>query len=161
MWDWDRFLALLSGGNPATSVLDQIVAGAERHGVPPLALVALAYAESRLIPDARRDGVWPDVSTGLFQQTARFAPEYLAGGYGPEYPGAAVVEPILSKYLDIDHAIDVAAPNLRAKLEQSGGDLLKRLALYNFPAGGGLFKSEAHRLNYTSAIVESRRLLGE
>ena len=47
------------------------------RAVPPVLLLATAYAESNLNPRATREGAWPDVSYGLMQVTVQ-----VAGGLG-------------------------------------------------------------------------------
>jgi hypothetical protein len=131
-------------------------------------LLACAIAESGLDPNARRPkdpaqdvAFWPDCSAGLHQRAIRWSEEYRMLGFNGEYPGAEVVEDLLELYRDPHHSSRVAAATLRGNLAKSGGDLLGSLALYNAPALNGGWKSETHRLNYTRALVEARRILGE
>jgi hypothetical protein len=139
---------------------------AEEQAIPPVLLIACAVAESDLGVNPRyprysaNDSLeWPNVSVGIFHQTIRWAPEYRGG---EDYPGAAEVERVEAFYTDTEHAATVAARQLRQYYShaRSGGDVLKTLFLYNWPAGHGEPYSEAHRANYTRGLREAEQIVG-
>lgn len=175
-WDWDRFMALVLGADtvapePLTpdAVLSAILHTADQAKVPRLALLALAIAESGLNPYARRPrdpgadaAYWTDVSHGLYQQTVRWSVEYrewcAANGHAPaDFPGSDVCEQIGSLYYNPEHAGAVAVAQLRAKLEQTGGDILGALSRYNKP---NMEPSENPNLpNYERGMAAATALL--
>ena len=116
---------------------------ADEYGIPRLAMLACAVAESDLVWCARRprdaaddQRYWPDVSAGVWQQTVAWSPEFSAAGGGgtSPYPGPIVTSQILSQYYDPEHAGQVAAPQIKVWLAAEGGDILRGLCRYNWPA---------------------------
>ena len=88
-------------------VVALIVAKAREHGIEPWELLGGAIAESNLDPQAWRQGVWPDQSAGLFQQTVAYAEE---GDHTESPENVALIKRL---YFDPSHACDVAAAAYR------------------------------------------------
>lgn len=150
-------------------------ATADEVGIPRLLLLACGIAESNLVWDARRPkdptqdaSFWTDVSFGPWQQTVRWSQEYKdwytndAPGHHPNtFPGTDVVEAVFDHYRDTQHAARVAARQLKAHYRPGEVDAVARaLARYNWPGGGGAFKSPAHEANYRRGIREAEAILG-
>ena len=98
---------------------------AAEWGIPPALLLACGIAESNLRWNARRptdpskdEAYWPDLSSGVWQQTIRYDPDYAGGD---AYPGPAEVQRIVEKQNDVERSAHVAAENLKAKLKLAMG----------------------------------------
>lgn len=169
-WDWQRFLALvaaLASPVPArrTEVITTIVAVANEHGIPPVALVALGVAESGLDPLARRPAnplkdaeYWPDVSGGLMQAAVRWTKEYQDAGYDGSYPGPEATERILRLYYDPEHSLRTAAPLLKHYLQRANGDPILAMLYYNGPNKDPA--TNPNRANYERGLAQARMILG-
>jgi hypothetical protein len=137
---------------------------ADEFGIPRLAMLGCAFAESGLRCEARRPvdaasdpDFWPDVSAGVWQQTVRFTPEYARLGFGGAYPGPEVTRRILDAYCDPAHAGRTAAPQIRHYLAVEGGDILRALCRYNWPAREP--NENPNRGNYERGLADARAVL--
>lgn len=147
------------------SLVDISNRAADAAGIPRILLLACAIAESNMNPRARRPGnasnderYWPDVSMGAWQQTVRWAAEYRGDG---RYPGASDVERIGNLYYDPEYAARVAASSLATKYRPDEPDaILRALARYNWPGGGGEPANAAVEQNYRRGIRDATALLG-
>lgn len=143
-----------------------VVRVADREQVPRRALLGLAFAESGWRSDARRPTdpardpqFWPDVSGGGFQQTVAFSEELHALRLDHRvYPGPAIVEQILSRYYEPEHAATVAARKLKALLARSDvrGDEFVALCRYNKPNAAA---SPGVQANYRNGLARADEFL--
>ena len=134
-----------------TEVIDLIVRKAHEHGVTPWEFLGGAIAESGLKVDAWREGVWPDWSAGLYQQTVRFADE------GDRTSSPENVALIKRLYFDPVHACNVAAKKFKAyrAREVTALDAWSR---YNSPNLDPA--RNPNRANYAAGLEEAQRILG-
>ena len=141
---------------------------ADEYGIPRLAMLACGVAESDLVWSARRPRdsaddarYWPDVSAGVWQQTVAWSPEFAAaGGFGTSpYPGPTITSRILSLYYDPEHAGRVAAPQIKAWLAAEGGDIVRGLCRYNWPAQDP--DLNPNKANYERGLRGAAQLLAE
>lgn len=88
-------------------------ATADTRGIPLLLLLTCAQAESGLDPSAFRNGVWPDVSCGPFQQTVAFA------GIGDHSDSPANIQLCRDAFADWGFAADTAGRSLQNGYEQA------------------------------------------
>lgn len=134
------------------------------RGIPLLLLLTCAQAESGLDPFAFRDGVWPDVSCGPFQQTVAYAPI----GDGSNTP--ANIQLCRDRFSEWGYASDVAGRSLQNGYEQAqsaklDGDslILGALCVYNsgrlVPLGGWWWDS-VQAAGYRAALAWAKGLLG-
>ena len=132
-------------------IIDLIVRKAHEHGVAPWELLGGAIAESALDPNAWRQGLWPDQSAGLFQQTVKFADE------GDHTASPENIDLIKRLYFDPVHATEVAARKFKAyrAREPSAADAWSR---YNWPAQDPA--KNPNRANYERGLTEAQRILG-
>jgi hypothetical protein len=134
---------------------EAINAVADRHGLPPRLLVALADAESDRREDAARPSdparyaeYWPDVSFGPYQQTVRWA---RVGDGSPTPENIALVRERYTQ--DFDSATDAAARQLVAPW-RAHADPVETLCRYNKPATG-LPATDPRRARYRAAWERS------
>ncbi len=100
---------------------------ADAQSMPPQVLVAGAIAESNLDEHAERDGDWPDVSFGLWQQTVRWAP------IGDQTNTARNIASVRSALFQPEIAVEIAAPQY-GRFWRQYGDGKETLARYNKPS---------------------------
>lgn len=135
-----------------------IVAKAQEFGIAEAyELLGGAIAESALNPTARRPkdpaldtAYWPDVSFGLFQQTARFADE------GDQSPRADNIRFIEELYSDPVHAANVAARKFK-QYRSREATALDAWCRYNWPAKNP--SENPNRANYATGLAEAKRML--
>lgn len=156
--------------DPRQEVLEMALRLANEYGLPRDVMLGCAIAESNLDPRARRPvdpaqdrDYWPDVSMGAWQQTVRWAPEYLSwsadhGHPAGEVPGADVIQLIGDLYYNVEHSGRVAAENLAGKWRQYRPDKLETLCRYNWPGLDGV--NNPNRGNYQRGLAEALEILG-
>lgn len=136
---------------------------AERHGCPVVGLLACLKAESGLDPRAERWGTWPDVSFGLGQQTAAYAPV----GDGTSSPEN--LERVKAWLFDRRNAIETAAVHLSIDYAVArgcgDGSLLGGLVVYNYGGWPGRDSSywreyAGNVANYRAAIEWAEGVMG-
>lgn len=132
-------------------IIDLIVRKAHEHGLIPWEFLGGAIAESALNPSAWREGVWPDWSAGLFQQTVRFADE------GDQTASPENVALIKRLYFDPAYACDVAARKFKAYRAKEA-TALDAWCRYNWPARDPALNP--NRGNYAAGLTEAQRILG-
>lgn len=134
---------------------------ATTHGIPVLLLLTCGIAESALNPNAFRNGVWPDVSCGPFQQTVAFSP------FGDQSASAANIAANRVKFADWAYASDVAA-SLLSNCYQAAtsaypsaiGDQVVMLSLSKYNSGsvqppGNWWWQGPGKANYAAALAEA------
>lgn len=139
-------------------IIDLIVRKAHEHNLIPWEFLGGAIAESALDPQARRPrdpaqdaAYWPDVSFGLFQQTARWADE------GDQSPRPDNIRYIQELYFDPVHACNVAARKF-GPLRRTEATALDAWCRYNWPAKDPA--QNPNRGNYADGLAEAQRILG-
>jgi hypothetical protein len=150
---------------PEADVIDLAIRIAGEEAVRPRDLLALTWAESEWQIAARRPknpamdaAMWPDVSSGLGQQTVAYSDEFRAMGLDARrYPGPEVTEQIMAAYRDPEHALRVAAGKLRYWLSQSNDDFLDAACRYNWPAMDPA--KNPHRGRYAQGLAVTDRML--
>lgn len=131
---------------------------AKQYGLETWEFLGGAIAESALNPKARRPAdaaqdtaYWPDVSFGLFQQTARWAAE------GDQSMRADNIRFVEDLYYNPEHATDVAAHKFKAYRARAG-NALDAWCLYNWPAKPPA--ENPNRANYAAGLEEAKRIMG-
>jgi hypothetical protein len=135
-------------------IIALIVLKAEEHAIEPWEFLGGAIAESELVPDAFRDGPWPDKSAGLFQQTVKFADE---GDHSASPENIALIRQL---YSDPVHACDVAARKYRYWRHDPEVPALTAWCAYNGPSFYKTPEASPNVNNYRRALDEARRILG-
>lgn len=143
---------------------------ADQYNIPRALMLGCAVAESDLVWNARRPKLqsqdqeyWPDVSSGVWQQTVRWSDEYRVwydsrGHWPDDYPGDDIIREVLSLYMDPWHAGRKAAKSLSDYYQQEG-DILNALCRYNKPTINPAISPMRHRYEY--GLAEAARILGE
>jgi hypothetical protein len=160
-----------------------IVGAAGRYGLPPRLPLACAIAESGLDPGAERwgdrtagarvaiaggdwlqleqilsdldsRGLLADISFGLGQQSAMWAPE------NPQHlvSRERLLE-LRELYFDPAHAVEVMCMNLVDKYRLAGREEFRALCRYNWPAGGGQPASSGVAAAYRRGLEQAHELL--
>lgn len=123
-------------------------------GLEPYELLGGAIAESNLDPNAFRQGDWPDVSAGMFQQTVAFAKE---GDHSQSPQNVALIRQL---YSDPVHATDVAIEQY--SYWRRDPDVLPLTAWAAYNGGGGFYKAwydSPNLQNYRRGLLEAASLL--
>jgi hypothetical protein len=132
-------------------VIALIVSKAEEYGLVPWELLGGAIAESGLNHRAERLGTPPDVSFGLFQQTARYAPEGNLEGD---------LDHMRELYFDPVHATDVAAANYRGWRYDPEVPAEQAWCAYNWPGSYSHYTDNPNLDNYRAGLEEAQQILG-
>lgn len=135
-------------------VIALIVAKAQEHGLVPWEFLGGAIAESNLDPDAWRQGVWPDWSAGLFQQTVEFADE---GDHTASDENVALIKRL---YFDPAYACDVAAKKYRYWRYDPEVPAEQAWSAYNWPGSYKHYTDNPNLGNYRAGLAEAQRILG-
>lgn len=135
-------------------IIAVIVEKAHEHGIEPYEFLGGAIAESELDPKAFRSGVWPDVSTGLFQQTIAFADE------GDQSASAANIAAVRALYERPEYACDVAAPKYLYWRHNPDVPPLTAWVAYNGPSFYHTPEESPNVENYRRALAEAQAILG-
>jgi len=146
-----------------------LAAAAAHHGLPVAMLIACAKAESDMTAAAFRNGPWPDVSVGPFQQTIEFASGF-GVGTGQNTPENIAL--CRAELADWKAAADVAGRNLSGCLQRAKAfdpaatlDRLCLITLSTYNSGSPKDETTAwwdtfQRHRYQDGLVFAHRLLG-
>lgn len=143
---------------------------AERYGFDPAWLVGGAIAESGLRERAARNGVWPDVSYGLFQTAVKWLPADALPGLQRSDGRTADDTPAnrsaaFSWATDAANQTPYAARVFAANLARAGGDPQRAWELWNAPSldwDSPLdAQHAANRRNYQRSLAEAERYVSD
>jgi len=140
-------------GRDLTEMLN---AAGERYGFDPVGLLAGAIAESNLDEHSVRNGVWPDVSFGLYHPAVKWigpeAEPLNRAADGTALDTVANRMRVRDLSWDAEWAINYVAPRY-AKLLERWGDPLEAWSRYNKPAIPG--ELNPNRANYVRALARA------
>jgi hypothetical protein len=135
-------------------IIALIVSKANEHGLVPYEFLGGAIAESNLDPKAWRQGVWPDWSAGLFQQTVAFADE---GDHSASEQNVALIKQL---YFDPVHACDVAAVKYHYWRYNPDVPAETAWVAYNGPSYYHTPEQSPNLENYRRSLAEAAQILG-
>lgn len=135
-------------------IIALIVQKANDNGLAPWEFLGGAIAESGLDPEAWRQGVWPDWSAGLYQQTVAFADE---GDHSASEENVALIKRL---YFDPVHACDVAAVKFKYWRYNPEVPALTAWCAYNLPASYHHPETNPNLANYQRGLAEAQQILG-
>lgn len=135
-------------------IIALIVQKATANGLVPWEFLGGAIAESNLDPLAYRDGVWPDKSPGLFQQTIKYADE------GDHTDSPENIAYIKTLYFDPVHACDVAAVKFKYWRYNPDVPALTAWVAYNSPGFYHSPETSPNVENYRAGLAEAQRIMG-
>lgn len=158
----DARLKLFQGASPVEpkepmtrdEIIALIVQKANDNGLVPYEFLGGAIAESGLDPNAERWGVWPDVSFGLYQQTAAFADE---GDHANTHENVDLIKRL---YEDPVHACDVAATKFKYWRYNPEVPALTAWCAYNWPGSYHTPEQNPNIGNYRDGLAKARQILG-
>lgn len=151
-----------------TGMLNEV---ADRYHLDAAWLLAGAIAESNIREQAARNGTWPDVSYGLYQEAVKWlAPEASGGPAGlTRLTDGTVVDTPTNRAIarawafDASNQLDYVAPRYRSLLDRAGGDPLLAWCLWNAPGLDWAHPDPQHALNkasYQRALDRAEEYVG-
>lgn len=136
-------------------IIDLICAKADANGLDRVEFLGGAVAESGLDPNSWRQGIWPDWSAGLYQQTVLYADE------GDHTASPENVTYIKQLYFDPAHACDVAATKFKYWRYNPDVSALTAWCAYNWPGSYHTPEINPNINNYRDGLAEAARILGQ